>query len=105
MKRFKALLAASLAVPDEDTGVQGTNFKFYYKDSSGNLAPVPGASVSNLGSTLDWLSTNKGGSYGSYVIQLDTSETLNGKKSLSYGAKTVSVEIRGYAAVSIKGGS
>jgi hypothetical protein len=36
---------------------------------------------------------------------LDTSETLNGKKSLSYGAKTVSVEIRGYAAVSIKGGS
>jgi hypothetical protein len=106
MDLCKALLVA-LAVPDgaSEGGVQGANFHFWYKDSAGNQVPVPNASSAvNLGSTLDWLSTNSGGSYDSYVIQLDTPETLSGKRILSYG-KTVAIEIRGYSAISISGGT
>jgi hypothetical protein len=93
MKGLSSLLAASLAVPDTTAGkIQGVDFGFFYVDGTGEH-PMGISGIDTLEKALVWLSNNSGGSYDSYVIQLDTDEALADKQTLAYG-KAVTILLR-----------
>ena len=84
--------------------MQGANFGFFYVVGS-TETPIT-LTDQTLKGALDWIeghATTAG--YATYAIQLDTNETLSGKRVLSYAGTAVEVRIRGYSAVTVTGGT